>query len=149
MKKSLLLMIAAVVWECSLLVTSSWAQVTATPEHAALMERKLLSANRVLAGIAREDFKEIATQAQRLRLLSQEAGWNVLQTPEYMRLSEDFRNTTLQLEKAAAGNNLDAVGLAFIKLSISCIDCHRHARQELPRVGRRASDPPSSERLQR
>ncbi len=130
-------------------VTTGWAQVTATPEHAAIMERKLLSANRVLAGIAREDFKEIAQQAQRLRLLSQEAGWNVLQTPEYLRLSKDFRSTTEQLEEAAERNNIDAVGLAFIKLSIGCIDCHRYARKELPRVGQRPLALPPADGLTR
>jgi hypothetical protein len=70
-------------------------------------------------------------------LLSQEAGWNVIQTPEYLRLSEDFRNTTGQLKQAAMEKNLDAVGLAFVKLSISCIDCHRHTKSELSRIGQR------------
>ena len=99
------------------------------------MERKLESTKKVLEGIAREDFAEIAKQAQVLTLLSHEAGWNVLQTPDYIRLSEDFRSTAGQMKKSAEDGNLDAVGLAYIKLSISCIDCHRYAKQE--RVGRR------------
>ena len=113
----------------------SQAQVPATPEHGAIMERKLESTKKVLEGIAREDFAEIAKQAQVLTLLSHEAGWNVLQTPDYIRLSEDFRSTAGQMKKSAEDGNLDAVGLAYIKLSISCIDCHRYAKQE--RVGRR------------
>lgn len=112
------------------------AQFPATPEHNTLMEKKLVSAQEVMAAIAREDFDGISKQSQQLRLLSQEAAWNVLQTSEYIRLSEDFRNTTDQLQTAAKHENLDAVGLAFIKLSISCIDCHRHVKNELSRVGR-------------
>lgn len=120
-----------------LFATSAYAQLPATAEHQAIMERKLFSAQQVLDGIAREDFAVIKKHAQTLNLLSQEAGWNVLLTPEYMRLSDSFRCNTTQLEKAADEKNVDAVGLAFVKLSISCIDCHRHARSELARIGKR------------
>ena len=113
----------------------SLAQYPVTPAHNTLMEKKLTSAQQVLAAIAREDHDSIAKQAQQLRLLSQEAAWNVLQTSEYIRLSEDFRNTTDQLQAAAKHENVDAVGLAFVKLSISCIDCHRHVKNEMARVG--------------
>ena len=107
----------------------------ATPEHGVLMEKKLKSAQRVLAGVSREDLADVAKQARILMLLSQEAGWNVIQTGEYRRLSEDFRNTARQLEETAKDKNSDAVGLAYVKLSISCIDCHRHVRAERSRVG--------------
>ena len=106
-----------------------------TPEHAVLMEKKLKSAQRVLAGVARDDYADVAKQARTLMLLSQEAGWNVIQTGEYKRLSEDFRNTARQLEETAKDKNSDAVGLAYVKLSISCIDCHRHVRAERSRIG--------------
>lgn len=77
----------------------------------------------------------IEKHSQSLHLVSREAGWNVLATPTYLRLSEDFRATTTQLERAAEKKNLDAVGLAYVKLSISCIECHRYARKEMPRIG--------------
>ena len=114
---------------------ASDAQIPATPGHGALMERKLASAQQILAGIAREDFAEIEKQAQRLTLLSQEAGWNVIQTPEYKRLSEDFRSASGQVKRSAAEQNIDAVGLAYVKLGISCIECHRHAKEQLIRTG--------------
>ena len=109
----------------------------ATAEHRVLMERKLKTAQAILAGVAREDFAAVEKHAQMLILLSNEAGWNVLQTPEYMRLSEDFRATSRQLTTAAKAKNLDATGLAFLSLSISCIDCHRHVRDNGPRFGSR------------
>ena len=109
-----------------LMATQVVGQVAATNDHSALMERKLRSAQAVLAGIARSDFDEISRESKRLRLLSHEAAWNVLQTDEYVRLSRTFRSTTTQLERAAESENLDAVGLAYVKLTISCIDCHRH-----------------------
>ena len=104
--------------------------------HTVLMEKKLVAAQKVIAGIAHEDYANIQKQAQLLRLMSDEAAWNVIQTPEYVRLSEHFRGTADQLIRAAKDRNMDAVGLAYVTLSISCIDCHRHARAELSRVGK-------------
>ena len=128
-----------VMFAITVLVSSAscLAQVPASPNHKLIMDNKLTAAQKVMAGIAREDFAEIRKQAQMLTLLSHEAGWNVVQTPEYIRLSGDFRGTTTQLKKAAEAENMDAVGLAFVKFSISCIECHRHAKEELARVGDR------------
>lgn len=98
--------------------------------HAVLMEKKLASAQAVLAGLARNNFEEIEKQAQMLSLLSHEAAWNVIQTQEYSRQSEAFRNTTQQMQDAAASQNADAVALSYVKLTISCIDCHRYARTQ-------------------
>lgn len=109
----------------------------ATPQHGLIMQRKLESAQLALAGIAREDFAQVEKHAQLLSLLSREAGWNVIQTPEYIRLSNDFRGTAKQLQESAKEKNIDAVGLAYVKLTISCIDCHRHVKQELAKIGQR------------
>jgi hypothetical protein len=111
------------------------AQYPKTMRHKGLMEQKLGAANKVMEGIARANFDTVAKQSQKLHLLSREAGWNVLATPTYLRLSEDFRATAEQLESAAEKKNLDAVGLAYVKLSISCIECHRYARKEMPKIG--------------
>ncbi|MEM7315593.1 MAG: hypothetical protein AAF497_20835 [Planctomycetota bacterium] len=105
--------------------------------HKDVMEQKLDAVNKVMEGIARSNFDTIAKQSQKLHLLSREAGWNVLATPTYLRLSEDFRATATQLQNAAEKKNLDAAGLAYVKLSISCIECHRYARKEMPRIGLR------------
>jgi hypothetical protein len=111
-------------------------------QHAVLMEKKLASAQQVLAGLARGNFSEIEKQAQMLNLLSREAAWNIIQTKEYMRMSDSFRDTTTQLSRAAENRNADAVGLAFIKLTISCIDCHRYAAEV--RAARMETEKPSA-----
>ena len=121
-------------------LSAASAQVPVGQQHGVLMQKKLTSTQQVIAGIAREDYKELAKQAQKLTLLSHEAGWNVIQTPEYIRLSDAFRSSTAQLKKAAESQNMDAVGLAYIKLSISCIDCHRHAKEELSKIGQARPD---------
>lgn len=99
-------------------------------QHAVLMEKKLTSAQEVLGGLARRNFPEIEKQAQMLNLLSHEAAWNVIQTEEYLRLSDSFRSTIKQLKRAAEDGESDAVALAYINLTISCIDCHRYAEAQ-------------------
>lgn len=107
-----------------------------THKHTVLMEKKLAAVQKVVEGVAREDFVKIQQQAQMLRLMSTEAAWNVIQTPDYVRMSEQFRGTTDQLKQAAKDRNIEAVGLAYVSLSISCVNCHRHARSELSRIGK-------------
>ena len=105
-------------------------QPTTGRQHAVLMEKKLASAQEVFAGLARRNFPEIEKQSQMLMLLSHEAAWNIIQTQEYLRLSDAFRATTKQLQRAAEDHDSDAVGLAYIKLTISCIDCHRYSDEQ-------------------
>jgi nitrate/TMAO reductase-like tetraheme cytochrome c subunit len=99
-----------------------------TPAAAALMERKLESAKSVLEGVVTANYDLLSREAQRLRLLSQETDWNVLQTDDYIRFSHDFRNATDQLRRAAEAKNLDAATVGYIKLTMTCVDCHQHVR---------------------
>lgn len=94
----------------------------------ALMVRKLRSSQAVLEGLVTENFELMGRHAQQLRLFSQETDWNVLQTQDYQRLSDDFRRAANDLEKSAQRKNLDAASVAYIKLTLTCIDCHRHIR---------------------
>lgn len=119
--------LAAVV--TSLLVLGGWATIGQAPRRVeALMVRKLRSAQAVLEGLVTENFELMGRHAQQLRLFSQETDWNVLQTRDYQRLSDDFRRTANDLEKSAQRKNLDAASVAYIKLTLTCIDCHRHVR---------------------
>ena len=95
-----------------------------------LMRLKLDSAQNTLEGLAIEDFDMVARNAKRLRLLSQETGWNVLQTKAYRDYSHDFRRATEKMILAAKQKNVDAVGLAYIDLTFTCIDCHKHVRAQ-------------------
>ncbi|MDA0660813.1 MAG: hypothetical protein O2931_09015 [Planctomycetota bacterium] len=114
----------------SRLLTTGWtADVEPTGRLEALMERKLVSAQRVLEGLATEDFDLMRIEASRLHLYSEEAGWQVLQTEEYRRLSNDFRNAAQRIQTSAKEGNLDGASLGYIKLTMTCLECHRHVRQ--------------------
>ena len=93
-----------------------------------LMQQKLLSSQALLKGLAVEDFDLIAKQAQKLHLLSRDVSWNILQTKEYVRLSDEFRFAAEQIRDAGTSKNLDAAALGYFKLTMTCVDCHRHIR---------------------
>ncbi len=93
-----------------------------------VMKVKLESSQKVLEGIATENFTTIAVNAQKLVALSQVAGWQARQTPEYKQYTADFRRHAEALQKAARDENVDAASVAWFQLTVSCVNCHRHMR---------------------
>ncbi len=92
------------------------------------MHAKLVHSQSILEGLAVENYDQIAKSSQALTLLSEEAGWNVLQTAEYAHQSELFRRNTKALTEAARKKNLDGSTLAFVQVTLNCVECHKHVR---------------------
>ncbi|MBS0209537.1 MAG: cytochrome c [Planctomycetes bacterium] len=92
------------------------------------MKLKLPHAHRVLDGIIMEDYDLIAKSASQLGLLSQEANWNVLQTPEYLAHSVDFRRAVDALSRAARDKDADQATLAYMDMTLKCVNCHKYVR---------------------
>jgi len=94
----------------------------------AFMRAKLTHSKQVLEGLVIEDFDQIAKHGQELSLLSQAAAWNVLQTPEYKQHSLEFRRSADSLTKAAKNKNLDGAALAYVDVTLKCVNCHKYVR---------------------
>ncbi len=92
------------------------------------MQLKLKHAQKVLEGVATEDFDMIAKNSQKMSLLAQDANWRVFQTPEYRHHSADFQRISDSLTKAAKDKNGDAAALAYVQLTMSCVNCHKYVR---------------------
>ena len=102
-----------------------------------LMKKKLQHAQKVLEGVAVKDFDLITKNAEELILISNEAEWKVLKTPRYEIYSSDFRRNAEALIKNAKDENLDAAALSYVDLTLTCVKCHRHVREErMTRLGR-------------
>ena len=97
-----------------------------------LMQQKLKSSQSILKGLALEDYALIEQEAQRLSLLSLDTGWNIIQTKDYTHMSVEFREAAEQIRNSAEEKNLDGAGLGYFKLTMTCIDCHRHVRKVRP-----------------
>ncbi len=98
----------------------------------AFMRVKLDDSKKVLEGLTVEDFDLIFKNAQAMSLLSEDATWQVLQTPEYAQRSAEFRRAADSLATAAKKKNLDGAAFAYVDLTMKCIDCHQYVRTQRP-----------------
>lgn len=103
-------------------------QVPKPNDVSAFMRLKLNHSQKVLEGVALEDFELIAKNAQQMGLLAQDENWQVLQTPEYRHHSADFQRIAADLTKAAQAKNLDGAAFAYVQLTMSCVNCHKYTR---------------------
>ena len=124
------------IWACSisagLLAAALVAQEPApkTDDVADFMRAKLGHSQRVLEGLALEDYDLIARGAQELALASQASSWQVLQTEEYARQSSEFRRSCDSLRNTAKAKNLDGAALAWMEVTMKCIQCHKYVRDQ-------------------
>ena len=112
----------------ALLAWAGHAQSDAPNNVADFMRLKLTHAQKVLEGIVMEDFAMIEKNSQSLSLLSQAATWQVLQTPEYLQHSGEFRRATGALTNAAKDKNIDGAALAYLEMTMKCVSCHKYVR---------------------
>ena len=99
-------------------------------KHSELMQRKLLQSQKVLEGIALNDFDKISKHAEELLLISKTAEWRVLKTTEYDLFSSSFQRSANDLVKHAKDKNLDAAALSYVEMTLTCVKCHKHVRDE-------------------
>lgn len=106
-----------------------------------LMKRKLENAQKVLEGIAINDFEKIKTHADELIFISKQAEWKVFKTPEYELYSNEFRRNAGDLIQKAKEKNLDGAALSYVDLTLNCVKCHKYVR-ELRKTGLDLPDAP-------
>jgi len=103
-------------------------------ELSAFMRVKLRHAEKVLEGLATEDYELIEKNSQAMSLLCQDEMWSVLQTPEYRERSLEFRRSVDAITEAARTKNLEAAALSYVDSTMKCVSCHKYVRKT--RVGR-------------
>jgi len=93
-----------------------------------VMKKKLTHTQKLLEGIALNDFGKIRDNAEELSALSKQAEWMSLHTPEYELFTDTFRRSAQDLEKAAKNKNIDGAALAYVDLTMTCVKCHKYVR---------------------
>jgi len=105
------------------------------------MRQKLEHAKNVLEGLAVEDFALIAKNARAMRELSEDARWRVSPNINYLRLSAEFQDLAGEMATKAKERNLDGATLAYVKLTMNCVKCHKLVRDKrLISIGPREED---------
>jgi hypothetical protein len=99
--------------------------------RAEFMREKLNFSKDVLEGLALEQYATIEKGAKALKKLSEAAEWEVATIPsvtDYVMLTTDFQRHADELVKQAKAKNIDAATLAYVKLTMSCVQCHKFIR---------------------
>lgn len=95
------------------------------------MRKKLDYSKNVLEGLSREDYALVARNARRLKVMSEEAAWKSAMIPNatnYIPYTLEFQRLADELAGKADGKNLDGATLAYLQLTMNCINCHKYTR---------------------
>jgi hypothetical protein len=95
------------------------------------MRQKLEFSKEVLEGLSLEQYATIERSAKALKKLSQAAEWEVPTIPnatDYLAQTTEFQRSCDDLVKQAKARNIDAATLAYLKLTMTCVQCHKFVR---------------------
>jgi cytochrome c556 len=95
------------------------------------MREKLERSQKLLGALATEDYFTLGQISQRLSAMTQQANWQAFQNPDYTQFSANFRTHANALTRAAKEKNIDAATLAYVRMTMSCVDCHKFVRGRL------------------
>ena len=109
-----------------------------TQKRHELMEAKLRSSQNILAALAREDYESIASNARRLTQIGKQQ-WTDHDSSEYRTQLQVFWFASQQLERLGNAKNVNGAAVAYVQLTLSCVNCHQHLR------GKPASEPSGSQ----
>ncbi len=101
------------------------------PKGSFWMEKKMEYSQKILQGLATGDYDAIAKPARSMNALTQMEKWVRSGVPEYRTQLQIFQSANQQLVKMAEDKNLDGAALAYVQLTLSCVNCHKVVR-DLP-----------------
>jgi hypothetical protein len=108
------------------------AQQETPPEKARsnqlLMRDKLSFATKALEGLSMENYDKIAEAGEMMGIISRAASWHVIPTAEYSRMSKNFQEQARDLQRHAKDKNLDAASLDYMRITLTCVQCHNYIR---------------------
>lgn len=95
------------------------------------MRMKLDASQKILEGLALEDFELIQQGAAKLEEMSAAEKWRVTNDPFYREHSNDFLKIAKRLSKNAKDGKLEASALTWLEATMQCIECHKWTRANL------------------
>lgn len=101
-------------------------------KRSVFMRQKLELSKHVLEGLAREDFDLIEKNAKAIKALSQAAEWEDPKIPhpeQYLPYTAEFQRLATELAKKAKAKNIDGATLAYVQLTVNCVNCHKYVRE--------------------
>jgi hypothetical protein len=95
------------------------------------MRKKLEATQKVMEGLAVEDYDLIGQGARQLEGISAAADFAVVKDALYTQHADEFRRTISKIQKGAKEKRLDSAALGYMDMTMSCIECHKFVRNML------------------
>lgn len=95
------------------------------------MRMKLDASQKILAGLALEDYELIQEGADKLQEMSAAEKWRVTNDPFFREHSADFQKLAKRLAANAKDGKLEAAALTWMEATMQCIECHKWTRANL------------------
>ena len=92
------------------------------------MKKKLEYTEGVLVGLTSEDYEAIGKNARSMNALGYFEKWVRAGSNEYRSQLKIFQNANERLIRMADEENLDGAVLAYVQLTLSCVNCHKLVR---------------------
>jgi hypothetical protein len=92
------------------------------------MKKKLAYTEGILVGLTSEDFEAIGKNARSMNALGYFEKWVRAGSAEYSSQLKIFKNANERLIRMADEENLDGAALAYVQLTLSCVNCHKVVR---------------------
>ncbi len=129
--KTKLILLTVLLLATTLGLTVTRAQSRRNRAAKEFMREKLELSQHLLEGLVTENYDLLIAKGGRLSAMSKEADWRVFENPDYDQQSITFRRHVNSLVKSAKDKNLDAATLAYVRVTMSCVDCHKLVRGKL------------------
>ena len=112
-------------------VIPSSSQETKKREPDPLMVQKLKESQALLEGLALNDPAKVQASAEELLRISKEAQFRKrLNTAKYELQANTFQRAAETAIEKAKAKNIDGATLAYVEMTMTCVRCHQHTREE-------------------
>jgi hypothetical protein len=117
------LWIGVIALTANLLTTTGSAQSVALRR---VMQQKLEHSQLILAAVVTSNWGEMERHSRSLLDLTNDPAWMALKTPDYTKQSQAFVHAAEDLVDAARRKDGDAAPLAYVSMTLTCVQCHRY-----------------------
>jgi hypothetical protein len=97
-----------------------------TPALDRVMRQKLDHSQALLAAVVTSNWGDLQRHSQALIALTGDPAWTVMKTPEYATQSQAFVRAAQDLVDAASRRDLNEAPVAYMSLTLRCVQCHRY-----------------------
>jgi cytochrome c556 len=92
------------------------------------MARKLVAAQKTLEAVAKDDFDQVRKSTSEMIELSRHEAWERMASPRFVQDTVDFVSAAEFLSRMAEAKDAEGTSLGFVRLTMTCTNCHQHMR---------------------